>query len=119
MTKTQAFHDFLNNFLPSYEENSVPIDAALPYLTYMYAESDFDDSVSLQFSIWYKDTSWKKINEMAQYISASIGYGGKYIRCDEGAIWITKGTPFIQNVADTDEMIKRKLFNITAEFVLN
>ena len=46
------------------------------------------------------------------------GKGGKTIRCDEGIIWIKKGTPFCQNLSDeTDADIKRRYINVTAEFL--
>ena len=121
MTKAAALHKFYSSFgLPAYEENSVPTgeDAPeYPYLTYNVITDSISVDVSLNCSLWYRGYSWIKANAKADQISAAIGMGGKMLPCDGGAIWIKRGSPFSQSMGDpSDDLIKRKYINITADF---
>lgn len=118
MTKAAAIYQFWNNFLTAYEENSVPTDAKFPYITYQLITDSIGEEVQTTASIWYRSSSWVAINDKAEEISENIGRGGIVLNCDNGAIWIKRGTPFAQNMGDeTDNLIKRKYLNITAEFL--
>ena len=119
MTKAAAIYQFWNSFgLTAYEENTVPTDATFPYITYQLVTDSFDREVPVTASLWYRSESWTAINAKAQEISQKIGRGGKIISCDGGAIWIKRGQPFAQNMGDeSDNLIKRKYLNITAEFM--
>ena len=117
MTKAAAIYNFWNSFLTAYEENSVPTDATFPYITYQLVTDSFDTDVQMTASIWYRGSSWIEANAKAEEISNYIGRGGVFLNCDGGKIWIKRGTPFAQNMGDdTDNLIKRKYLNITAEF---
>lgn len=117
MTKASAIYNFYNSFLTAYEENSVPTDATFPYITYQLVTDSFGNEVALSFSLWYRSTSWVDINAKTEEVSKAIGRGGVFLDCDGGKIWIKRGTPFAQNMGDeSDDLIKRKLINITAEF---
>lgn len=119
MTKAAAIHAFWSSFgVTAYEENSVPTDAAFPYITYEFLTDAFESEAAMVASLWFRDSSWVPVNAKAEEISADIGRGGKLIPCDGGAIWIKRGSPFAQSLGDdTDDMIKRKYINITAEFL--
>ena len=119
MTKAAAIYQFWNSFgLTAYEENTVPGDAAFPYITYQLVTDGFDREIPLTASIWYRSESWAGINAKAEEISQKISRGGKIISCDDGAIWLKRGQPFAQNMGDeSDNLIKRKYLNITAEFM--
>lgn len=119
MTKAAAIYQFWNSFgLTAYEENSVPDDAAFPYITYQLVTDSFYREIPLAASIWYRSESWTAINAKTEEISHKISRGGKIIACDGGAIWIKRGQPFAQNMGDeSDDLIKRKYLNITAEFM--
>lgn len=119
MTKAAAIYQFWSGFgLTAYEENTVPTDAAFPYLTYHLVTDSFDREVPAAASLWYRGESWTAINAKTEEISRKISRGGKIIACDDGAIWIKRGQPFAQNMSDeSDDMIKRKYINITAEFM--
>lgn len=117
MTKTGALHRFFERILPSYEETTVPDDAVLPYITYSVATDSFNYPVSIQFSLWCEGTSWQNINAKTEEISHLIDRGGVLVPYDNGAMWITKGTPFAQNVPDENENIRRKLINLTVEYL--
>lgn len=122
MTKAAAIQSFWESFgLSAFEENSVPTgkDApAFPYITYEFVTDALESDVAMTASLWYRDSSWVQINAKTDEISAGIGRGGKIIPCGGGAIWIRRGSPFAQSMGDdTDDMIKRKYINITAEFL--
>lgn len=119
MTKAAAIYQFWNSFgLTAYEENSVPDDATFPYITYQLATDSFDREIPLTASIWYRSESWTGINAKTEEISQKISRGGKIISCDGGAIWLKRGQPFAQSMGDeSDNLIKRKYLNITAEFI--
>ena len=118
MTKAAAIYQFWSSFgLAAYEENTVPTDAAFPYVTYQLVTDSFDREVAATASLWYRSESWTAINAKTEEISAHIGLGGKIIKCDGGRIWIKRGQPFAQNMGDeSDDLIKRKYLNLTFEF---
>lgn len=119
MTKAAAMYQFWNSFgLTAYEENTVSDDAVFPYITYQLVTDSFDREIPLSASLWYRSESWTAINAKTEEISQKISRGGKIISCDGGAIWMKRGQPFAQNMGDeSDDLIKRKYLNITAEFM--
>ena len=119
MTKSAAMYQFWNSFgMTAYEENTVPTDTAFPYITYQLVTDSFDREVPVTASLWYRSESWTGINAKTEEISQRISRGGKIISCDGGAIWLKRGQPFAQNMGDeSDDLIKRKYLNITAEFM--
>lgn len=119
MTKASALYNFWSGFgLTAYEENMIPTDAKLPYITYQVVTDSFGAEVALTASVWYHDTSWVGANAKAEEISRAISRGGKTIPVDGGVLWLKRGTPFSQSMGDeTDDLIKRKYLNITAEFL--
>ena len=119
MTKAAAIYQFWSGFgLTAYEENTVPTDAVFPYITYQLVTDSFDREIPLTASLWYRSESWTAINAKTEEISQKISRGGKIISCDGGAIWLKRGQPFAQSMGDgSDNLIKRKYLNITAEFM--
>ena len=119
MNKAAAIHQFWSGFgLTAYEENTVPSDAVFPYITYQLVTDAFDNDVAMSASLWYRGESWRDVNEKEREISAYIGIGGVIIKRSDGRIWLKKGAPFAQNMGDeSDNLIKRKYLNITAEFL--
>ena len=117
MNKAQTINSFWNSFkIPAYDMYSVPTDAQMPYITYEYAEDNLDNAVMLSASIWYKSTSWLAVSGKAAEIAESIG-NGKILKTDEGYIYITRGTPFIQRLPDTDDTIRRIHINLQVEYM--
>lgn len=119
MTKAAVIYQFWNSFgLTAYEENTVPHDAVFPYITYQLVTDSFYREVSVTASLWYRSESWTAVNAKTEEISQTISRGGKIISCEGGAIWLKRGQPFAQNMGDeSDDLIKRKYLNITAEFI--
>lgn len=119
MTKAAAIHAFWNRFgIPAYEENTVPEDATYPYITYQLVTDAYIREVVMTASVWYRSTSWKECNAKAEEIGRTIGMGGTVLRCDDGRIWLKRGTPFSQSMGDeSDDLVKRKYINISAEYI--
>ncbi len=120
MTKAAALHQFFSAFgMPAYTADSVPAGAAFPYLTYELVTSAWEGGeVSLAVQLWYKTQDGAAPNAKAEEVSAAIGYGGKMVRCDEGLIWLKRGSPWCQSARDeSDSEIKRRCLNVIAEYL--
>ena len=119
MTKDKALQAFFESFgLSAYTASGVPRDTEFPWLTYEYSTSAFDEGeTSITVNLWYHTESEAVPNAKAQEISNAIGQGGRTIRCDGGFIWLKRGSPFCQSLADeADRNIKRRYISITAEY---
>lgn len=111
-------------FLDTYPANAVlnengELDVTLPYQTYTPVFDAWGgEPASLTVNIWDRTESESAVNDMAQDLSNAIGMGGKIIPCDEGYIWLKRGSPWCQNLADeVDPAIKRRYINVTAEYL--
>ena len=121
-TKAATIYEFWNNFeMPAYEENSVPTGEDAPefrYITYQLVTDSLGSEVAMTASLWYRGTSWVEANAKTEEISQRIGRKGVVLDCNGGKVWIKRGTPFAQNMGDeSDNLIKRKYLNITAEYL--
>lgn len=123
MTKSQAIQSLWESFgLPSYSEETVPTGEeapAFPYITYTVETDSIGNILLLTASVWYRSTSWKGVEEKVAEIAEYIGkYGYAKRKIDGGYVWFTKGQPFAQRLSDdTDDMVRRIILNITAEFL--
>lgn len=119
MDKAQALNTFWNSFgLLAYDENTVPDDATLPYITYESQSDSFGNSLSLRANLWYRSNSWEDITLKEQQIARDISRGGKMIPYDGGAIWIQKSRPWAQRLSDpNDDTIRRIILNINIEYI--
>ena len=117
MDKQQAIHSFWSSFgITAYDENSVPDNAELPYITYNVVTGSIGDIAVMSASVWSRATSWTYLDGMAGRISRYIGMGGKTIKIDGGMIWIKRQSPFAQRFGDDGE-IKRMLLQISVEYI--
>lgn len=122
MNKAQAIHQFWSGFgIPAYDENTVPDDATMPYITYSVSTGSIEDLVILTASVWYRSTRWReitlKVNEIEQYINAVSPLA---VKIDGGRAYFTKGTPFSQRMAEPgDDATRRIYLQINAEFLTN
>lgn len=121
MNKYQAIDTFWNSFnIPAYDENTVPENAQMPYITYNMASDSLGQVLPLSATLWYRSNSWEAISLKADEIAEAIGTNGYYIaKLDEGYVWITKGTPFAQRIVNEDRDIRCMYINITVEFLSN
>ena len=117
-TKAKAINDFFNGVMRSYPQSAVPDDAKTPYLTYAWNEGSFgDENQAITVNIYARTDSEAEINAMARKLSDAIGRGGHVIRCDDGAIWLKRGSPWCQAAPYDDLSIKRRYINVSAEFL--
>lgn len=119
MTKEAALQAFFERFLPSYAAAAVPDDVTFPYLTYDLITSAWEEGeVGLTVNLWYYTTGEATPNAMARTLSEAIGPGGVLLPCEDGAVWLKRGSPWCQSLYDNaDPRIKRRYINVTAEFL--
>ena len=119
MTKGAALQSFFDGIMTSYAASAVPEDATLPYLTYELITSAWDGGeVGLTVNMWFRTASEKEPNAYVEKLSKAIGLGGVQIPCDDGVIWLKRGSPWAQSLTDgTDKTIKRRYINVTAEYL--
>lgn len=119
MDKLQRLHSFWGEFnLPAYDENSVPDNAVLPYITYEAVTDYFDNNVFTTASLWYRSSSWSAIESKQREIANFIGRGGTICSYDGGAFWIRRGNPWSQRMSESsNDMIRRIVLNIIIEYI--
>ena len=120
MDKSQAIHAFWSSFgIPAYDENTVPDDAEMPYITYNVVINNVGGVTLLTASVWYRSTSWAEISTKVDEIGEKLASKGFYsARLNNGIMWLVQGTPFAQRMSDPeDDMIRRYYLNVTAEFL--
>lgn len=119
-TKAAALHEFFSSFgIPAYPVSSVPEDTVFPWLTYELITSAWEEGeVGIVVNLWYYTESEATPNAKAEEISKTIGLGGATLPCDDGLIWVKRGSPWCQSLRDdTDPLIKRRYLNISAEYM--
>ena len=119
MTKGAALQAFFGGIMTAYAASAVPDDATLPYLTYDLITSAWGDGeVGITVNMWFRTTSEKEPNAAVDKLSKAIGLGGVQLQCDDGIIWLKRGSPWAQSLTDeTDKTIKRRYINVTAEYL--
>lgn len=120
MTKTEALQKWFDGFgIKAYPASAVPDDATFPYLTYEPVIAAFGEGeVNCTVNLWYYTSSESIPNAKAEEIGKAVGLGGVRIKCDDGLIWIKRGSPFCQNVAyEQDTSIKRRYINLDIEYI--
>ena len=119
MTKAAALHSFFNSFgVTAYPTNNVPDETVFPWLTYEVSTGGFGEEIPITVHLYFHTTSETVPNAKAEEIDAALKNGGKILQCDDGAIWVKRGSPFCaaETDADTPE-IKHRLINITLEYL--
>lgn len=118
MDKEQAIHKFWSSFgLTAYDENTVPDNAQMPYITYGVSVGALDDTIVLSGSLWYHSTSWKEITNKSKEIARTVGETGYYIdKIEGGYLFITRGSPFLQRMSDNNDT-RRIYVVLNAEFI--
>lgn len=119
MTAQSTIYQFFSSIMTAYPSTSVPINPTFPYMTYELPVSHFNEGeVSAVIDLWYRTTSEAEANEGVRRVSEALGNGGKLLKCDEGVIWLKRGSPFAQPLYDeTDSTIKRRMINIDIEYL--
>lgn len=119
MKKDAALYYWFQQFsIPFYPTTELPEKPAFPYGTYEPIFGYFGDEVYPTVNIYALTDSERVVNEYAEEIGNVIGRGGCTVKCDEGAMWIKRGSPFNQGINDPDNAnIKRRLLSIAIEFL--
>lgn len=118
-TKAAAFHAFLEaaSGLTAYAASAVPDDAQMPYATYAWAEGAWGDGdVSVQVDLWFRTESEAVPNAAVAELGKALGLSGAQLQCDGGGMWVKRGSPWAQAVADGDNAASRRYVNIDIEF---
>lgn len=118
MDKEQALHSFFSQFgVTAYDANTVPEDAALPYITYEVITDNFGAQNVIAASIWDRSTSWEGVINILHKVENTLGYGGQTINYTNGLLWVKRGMPFAQRMNDTDDSIRRIVINLEIEYL--
>jgi len=119
MSREEAWHSFWAGFgLKAYDENSVPDSAKLPYITYEINTGEFDETVAMSASIWYRSSSWEGAVGKQHEVEAAIPHGGRLIPYDNGGLWVKRDSPFAQRMDDaSDDYIRRIVLAVLVEFI--
>ena len=118
MTPEAAIYRFMAGFgIPAYAESSTPSEAEFPYLTYQLALGEWGaGETNMQVNLWYYGDGETAPNAKARELFVGIGLGGKLLRCDGGALWVKRGSPWSQAVTDPDDdKVRRRLINVSIE----
>ena len=98
-----ALQTFYSGFaIPAYVENTVPDNAALPYITYTVPQSGVFSGAIHQCRVWYAGTTYAPVNAKADEIIAAIGQGVK-MRSGDGYVCIYPGVPLAQVQPSDDD----------------
>lgn len=117
MDKQQAYYNLWSKFgIPAYDELSVPDDAEFPYITYQVILDDIESPVYPSASLWYRSTSWNDIDDKLAVIAAYIE-DIQPIKVDGGYMFVSKGSPFAQRMAEEDRTVRRYILNLGIEFL--
>ena len=117
MDRSQALYSFWHSFgLEAYDETDLPDDATMPYITYETEIGDLYTPMALTASIWARSTEWHWITDKVEEIFDAIGPGGITVPYTGGMLWIKRGAPFAQRIAEPgDREIRRYYLNIEAD----
>lgn len=111
MTATAAaLYAFYSGFgMPAYQTDSVPDDAALPYVTYLYQEPGRDMPATHYVQVYMRTNSNEQLLAAAGRIIAAIGDGVRL----EGGVVIRPASPLVQVMVDgSDPDIRTAYINL-------
>lgn len=122
MTPEAAIYQWLSGFgIPAYAATATPSDAEFPYITYdLVLGRWMGGEVNMPVNVWYRTDSEAAPNAKVREISKALGNGGVTLPCDDGMLWLKKGSPWAQamRVEGEDEKIKRRYVNVNVEYLL-
>jgi len=98
----QALDEFFNGFgIDAWEEDTVPEDQAVPYITYSVSVPEWNQKATMYARIWDRSKSNERIVRVADQITAAVGQGLK-LPLNPGYLVIWPETPLTQIVVDGD-----------------
>jgi hypothetical protein len=100
------------NVVTAYQE-PVSSSASLPYISLNYTEAPTNESSSQSLTIWTRnDSSYSEAYGYADKLSSLLGDQGVIITNEDTKLYVSKGTPFVQNRLDDTETIRAVLVNV-------
>lgn len=109
-----ALKKYLSSFgLPAYTIGSVPVNVALPYITFPAVEPEWTEKATFYIQIWYRATDNAALFAKADEIRQDIGEG-KRIRTGSGIIVIWPESPAVQLMVDGDVRSAYMNFSVNA-----
>lgn len=117
MNKWNSQYAYWSSFgIPAYNEQTVPEDAVMPYLTYQSVIGSLNGRMTVSGSLYYRGTSWapimQKVMEMEPFIDRQIPIDG-------GAVLIRKPVANFAQPMDVpgDSRVRRILLTVEVEFL--
>lgn len=97
ITTAEAIYEFMSSFgIPAYAADTVPKEAALPYLTYSLSEPEWSSIQTFYVTVYYRnETSNRASLAKADEIAGRIGSGIR-LPCTGGVVVIWPSSPLIQ-----------------------
>lgn len=119
MDKWQALQVFWESFgIPAYDENTVPDEAVMPYITYEASAGAYDTTIPLSANLWYLSESWADISRKAQEVLDYIGESYTAYTINGGYLYIPKNNITMQRMRDdSDPLVRRILIQYSCEFI--
>ena len=112
MDRWQAQDTFWNSFSwNAYDENTVPSDANLPYITYEAVTGSIGGTMSVSVSLWDRSNSWAVISKKADDIEKGIN---RQIKIDGGYMKVRKpASGFARRMDEpSDSTIRRIVLSV-------
>lgn len=108
---SKAYYNYFSKVMNSYLNDTVPINAPFPYLTYELLDGEYSDNLLMTVRIYDKSTSVKTLNE---YVDKLEGYiGNNLVEVNENNYFtVYKGSPFAQYFNDVEGGIKSVYINL-------
>lgn len=99
----KAVYQFFSSFgIPAYDQNAVPDDAELPYITYYVPEPEWGRQCTGYAQVWYRTKSRATVNAKTDQIVSAIGDRGIKLECESGYVMLRPETPLVTPVKDGD-----------------
>ena len=111
----KAVYQFFSGFqIPAYDQQAVPDDAELPYITYYVQEPEWGAQATGFAQVWYRTKSRATVNAKTDEIVSAIGDRGVKLDCRGGCVVIRPESPLIVPVKDGDVIGNRINFILNA-----
>ena len=117
MDKWQAQHTLWNSFKwKAYDENTVPDDAQMPYITYEAVSGSIGGTMNVSASLWDRSNRWdivsQKADDIEKNINRQIPIIGGYlkVRKPENNFAVRRDDP-------SDTRIRRIILTVEMEFI--
>ena len=120
MTPEAAFSAWLAGAVgaTAYADGHVPDSATYPFVTFTLPASCWGAAATAAtVDRGARGEGEAATNARARALSRAIGLGGVLLACDGGGMWLTRGEPWCQAVADEDPAVSRRRINVSVEWM--